>query len=122
MSINKETTDKPSEQLSQSTLDSEDASPVLSSTTSSSSDLLHQLPCPQPSELARKRKVDLISSLAGKKILKGYEPKSVSPSQRVEQFPNESLCVCNNKLFCLACREDLSLKVSVIRYHAHQVC
>ena len=45
------------------------------------------------------------------------DPKSVSPSNRLKQFPEESLKVLNNKLFCDACREPLSVKKSVIEAH-----
>ena len=86
-----------------------------------SSSTAHSTPrhlrCPQPSSLARKRKVDRNPS--GKKRSRGagpYDPKSISP-QHVEEFPNESLCVVNNKLFCSACHECLLLKTSIIRNH-----
>lgn len=39
--------------------------------------------------------------------------------QRINEFPNENLTVSNNKLFCKACREELSLKKNVI---ANYVC
>ena len=38
------------------------------------------------------------------------EPKSVTPEQRVKEFPEE-------KLFCTACREELALKKSIIELH-----
>ena len=41
----------------------------------------------------------------------------MTSSQRVREYPNESLTVSCGKLFCLACREDLSLKLSVISNH-----
>ena len=41
-------------------------------------------------------------------------PKSVSPHNRVKAYPEERLTVSNNKLFCTACREELSLKKSVL--------
>ncbi len=56
----------------------------------------------------------------GKKRSKGKvaaEPISVSPLQRVREFPNECLCVVMKKLFCNACREHLSLKKSVLSKH-----
>ena len=37
--------------------------------------------------------------------------------QRVSEFCNEKVVVSNGKLFWLACREELSLKKSVISYH-----
>ena len=45
------------------------------------------------------------------------DPKTVTPSQRVAEFPNENLSVSNGKLFCLACREQIALKQSVVSYH-----
>ena len=41
----------------------------------------------------------------------------MSPKQRVSEFPNEQLTVSNSKLFCKACREELSLKKTVIASH-----
>ena len=46
-----------------------------------------------------------------------YEPKSVSPTTRVDQFPGEELTVSNGVLFCLACREPVSLKKSTVKLH-----
>ena len=43
--------------------------------------------------------------------------KSVTPVQRVKEFSNEEVTVSNRKLFCLACREELSLKHSIACYH-----
>ena len=45
------------------------------------------------------------------------EPKSVTPSERVKKYPNESLVVSAGRLFCSACREEVSLKSSVISNH-----
>ena len=47
------------------------------------------------------------------------DPKSVAPLQRVRQFPDELLTVSAGRFFCTACREELSLKTSVIRYHVN---
>ena len=41
----------------------------------------------------------------------------MTTSQQVREYPNESLTVSCGKLFCLACSEDLSLKLSVILNH-----
>ena len=84
--------------------------------------LLSVLRCPKSSDLARKRSVDR-NPPNGKKrsrLSRGdgaSEPKSVNPHDRVKEFPNQSLTVSNKKLFCLACREELSLKRSVLRGH-----
>ena len=44
-----------------------------------------------------------------------FDPISVTPSQRVKEFPNESLTVSNKRLFCNACREEVGLKSTVVR-------
>lgn len=41
----------------------------------------------------------------------------MSPIQRVNEFENECFIVSDEKLFCRACREDLSLKKSIITLH-----
>lgn len=41
----------------------------------------------------------------------------MKPLQRTNKFPNESLVVPNGKLFCNSCREEVSLKESVIKSH-----
>ena len=45
------------------------------------------------------------------------DPKLVTSSQRVREYPNKSLTVSCGNLFCLACREYLSLKLSIISKH-----
>ena len=67
------------------------------------------------SELGRKRKVDR-NPPRGKRRSRGLganDPKSITPQQRVATFSGEYLTVSNNKLFCSACREELSVKSSV---------
>lgn len=97
--------------------------PVDTSLTSDSgriTSLLDRLSSPQPSHLARKRKITTNPPPIGKKRGKGYtanDPKSVSPAERVKAYPNEPLTVSNKKLFCSGCREQLSLKKSSIELH-----
>ena len=43
------------------------------------------------------------------------DPKSVSPTKRVAEFPGECLSVRRGKLFCTACREELALKKALSR-------
>ena len=50
---------------------------------------------------------------------KTKEPK-VDPSVRVAEFPNNSLCVQDGKLYCLACTTDLSLRKGTISAHCYQ--
>ena len=69
--------------------------------------------------LARKCKVSA-NPPCGRKRSQGSsssDPKSVLPSDRVRQYPNQQLTVSAGKLFCHACREELSLKKSVIGHH-----
>ena len=77
---------------------------------------------PSPSELARKRRVVTNKVRRGGKrrhltTSSSSEPKNVTPQQRVRQFPDEKLIVSNRKLFCRACREEVSLRSSSIRNH-----
>ena len=90
-----------------------------SSTAGSVGLLLAKLRCPKSSDLARKRRVDR-NPPRGKKRSCGQgasDPKSSTPRQRLREFPGEHLSVSYNKLFCLACREELSVKTSVLRSH-----
>ena len=86
--------------------------------------LLDKLRSPVPSELARKRKVSTNPPLIGQKRLKGGSActvfKSVSPQDRVREFADDSLCVSAGKLFCRACREELSVKRVLSRIMANQ--
>ena len=89
-------------------------------TSSESPSLLSVLRCPRPSELARKRKIQRNPPPSGKRRVRGhgtFDPKSVSPAQRVSEYPGESLSISNKKLFCNACREELGLKSSVVSNH-----
>lgn len=93
--------------------------PSTSSQGSASSSLLAQLRSPTPSDLARPRKIKHNKLPVGKKHghsagSRSYNPKSLSPHQRVCEFPNESLCVSAGKLFCNTCREEIALKTTVM--------
>ena len=76
-------------------------------TATSPRSLLDVLRAPQASELTRKRKIDC-NPPTGKKTSRGQgssEPKSVTPKQRVNEFPDECLTVSRGgKLFCSACQ------------------
>ena len=78
--------------------------------------LLDRLKCPPKSDLCRKRKVQAIKPpTAAKKqhkpgAVNPTDPKTVTASSRVKEFPNEHLVVKNSKLFCGACREEIALK------------
>ena len=83
--------------------------------------LLHRLRAPKPSEFSRKRVINRNPPPKGKRRARGSvlasDPKSVSALQRVHEFENEQLTVSSGKLFCSACREELSLKKNVITSH-----
>lgn len=46
-----------------------------------------------------------------------HNPKRVTPAERVSQYKDEPFTVSAGKLFCLACREEVALKKSVIDNH-----
>ena len=85
--------------------------------------ILNTLKCPKLSDLTRKRKVDCNPPPKGKRRACGEganEPKTVTATQRVKEFPGECLATAgkgSNKLFCTACREELSIKKNVIVSH-----
>ena len=86
--------------------------------------VLDKLRCPASSELSRKRKIPLNPPPTGAKRSMGKtvdEPKTITASARLKEFPNEHLRVNNKNLFCSACREILSLKKSVINLHIKSV-
>jgi len=45
------------------------------------------------------------------------DPKSIKPNQRYTEFVNKLFTVSGGKLFCTACREELSLEQSIIKNH-----
>ena len=84
------------------------------------SSLLDRLKLPAPAVIARPRKIKTNDPPRGKRRYKGsssFDPKGVTPSQRVREFDREALTVSQGNLFCSACREQLSLKRSVIKNH-----
>ena len=82
--------------------------------------LLDVLKAPQASDLTRRRKIDS-NPPVGQKRSRGHgssEPKSVSAKDRVNEFPDECLTVSRGgKLFCSACREELSPRKNIITNH-----
>ena len=84
--------------------------------------ILNSLKAPTASHLARKRKTHSNPPPTGMKrrtttVKADYEPKSITPSSRVREFPDENLTVSAGNLFCSACREPISLKKSIIKLH-----
>ncbi len=97
-----------------------DGSKGSSSTLSAPASLFDRLKAPTPSHLSRKRKVRSNPPPTGKRrnFARGHnDPKSVTPLQRIKEFPGEELAVSAGKLFCNACREEISVKVSVLKSH-----
>ena len=84
--------------------------------------ILSVLRPPRSSELSRKRIIDR-NPPRGKKRAKGptrhSDPKSITPEKRLvdPRFKDECLMVSNKKLFCRACREEISVKASIITNH-----
>ena len=75
--------------------------------TQSQKSLLDVLKYPDPSMLARKRAITCkppVGVKKGKGIALKSDPKSVSTSERLKEFPNECLKLnFSRKLFCEAC-------------------
>ena len=83
--------------------------PAESSDASETVSLLSRLGAPSASDLAWKHKVSSNPPI-GRKRSKGSlssDPKSVSPSDQVKQYPDQQLTVSAGKLFCCACKEEL---------------
>ena len=106
-------------------VDSESTSGITSAdaVTSLPISILSTLRAPRLSEIARKRRVRT-NPPKGKRrsCSRGLcDPKSVRPGQRVKEHPEEELTVSNGKLFCRACREELSLKSTVVNNHIKSI-
>ena len=69
----------------------------------------------QRASVSRER---VLKSTKGKYSERGTsDPKKISLNDRIKQFPGESLCLRNGKLFCGACKELLSSKKSILGNH-----
>ena len=82
--------------------------------------LLDRLKSPTPADISRKRKIKKNAPPKGKRRCRGSllsDPKGVTPFQRVREFSEESLIVSHGRLFCSACREEISLKRSIVKNH-----
>ena len=106
-----------------STCASSDSEPMIDaegSTNDGNKSVLDVLKASQRSDLARKRSVAQNLPHDGRRHKaprRAHDPKGVTPTQRVKEFPNECLSVSANKLFCVACREEVALKLSIIKGH-----
>ena len=72
-------------------------------------------------ELSRKRKIEKPKASGERKrkttVTNLTDPRNISPEDCVKEFLNECLTVRQGKLFCCACREELSLKKSTVKNH-----
>ena len=100
-------------------------SSVNEGSSSSTRSVFDALKAPALSDLTRKRSVHCNPPPKGKRRARGEgssEPKSITVSQRVKEFPEECLEVTGagkSKLFCKACRKELSLKKNIIVSHMY---
>ena len=89
--------------------------------TASIRSLLSILRRPTSSDLCRKRIVRQNPPKGKKRKVSSSscstDPKSVTPAQRCSEFPGEFFGISAGKLFCHSCREELSLKRSIIKNH-----
>ncbi len=107
------------------TEDTSSSSAAVTTTSSSAAvTVMDRLQAPPPSELSRKRKIHTNPPPKGKRrsSSRGYcDPKSVNPTQRVREFPDEELTISAINLFCKACRECVGLKRSIVLNHVKSV-
>ena len=59
--------------------------------------------------------------MQGRSRLALRNPKDVSVAERAREFNDEMVTVSCGKLFCSVCREELSLKRSIIKNHVRSV-
>lgn len=113
-----------SEQASERTSELTSELPPGSSSGSQPS-LLDKLRAPRKSELTRKRKLrknpPSHPTYAKRRPSCSTDPKSVTPLSRAREFPDENLAVSAGKLFCTACREEISLKRSIVASHISSI-
>ena len=89
--------------------------------------LLDRLRSPTPTDIARSRKIRSNQPPGpprGKRTCRGAlasDPKGSYPRQQVKEFPTEPFTVCHGQLFCSACREQLSLKRSILKNHVESL-
>ena len=84
--------------------------------------ILGRLWAPTKSDLARKRCIAVNLPHNGKHCrppMCRSDPKTVTPGMRVKSFPKECFSASAGKLFCNACREELSDKASVLQQHVN---
>ena len=76
---------------------------------------------PKRSDLTRKRKIRQNQSTHVTSWVKKptcvTNPKTVTPAAQAKAFQEEQIVVSAGKLFCSACWEELSTKLSIIKNH-----
>ena len=82
--------------------------------------ILDKLTVPKKSDLACKRTTEKPKSTGSDKkwkagALSHTDPKTVSPATHVKEFMGKCLEVRHEKLFSVACQEELSLKKSTVK-------
>ena len=87
--------------------------PTTSSPTAAG--ILDRLRPSKPFSLARERKVSTNNKGSLQATFSKELFENCSPVQRTAQFPNEFLFVRSGKLYCDACRHELSLAKSIIK-------
>ena len=100
----------------------EDASESESSSrTTAEPTLLSRLKAADRSVICRRRSVAVNNPsrkrLKNSGVRCSTDPPSVTPMQRAKEFSSEFVGISAGKLFCRACREELSLKKSSIQKH-----
>ena len=94
----------------QETTEERDTTTTSEASSSTVVSLLERLRVPKKSELTRKRKIFANPSrepgMRKKRPCCSSNPKSVTPAQRVREFPNECFTVSSRTLFCDACRQE----------------
>ena len=89
------------------------------SITTEAESLLAQLRAPRKSDLTEPRKIrqNVGTQTRKSKPSCNTDPASIGPAKRMREFPNEPFTVSAGNLFCSACRDEVSLKISTIRSH-----
>lgn len=70
-----------------------------------------------PSRAAISRERALTTTLGKYKPRGSCDVTKVALSDRIKQFPDQKLCIREGKLFCAACKENVSSKKSILKAH-----
>ena len=100
--------------------DSQTAFGAMAEAASGSHAFTHGLTGPELAIHERKRKVMLLKDAPVRghnKHMRTTKEPAIAPEARVTAFPNQSLCVDNGRLFCMACKFAPSLRLSTLKIH-----